>query len=259
MNSQPDNYTQTTSQSRPRYQTLDLLRGILFLNMAAYHFLYDWVYIFGQEFPFMFTQGAYIWQQVVCSGFILLAGFCCTLSRKPAKNGIKIFLCGLLITTVTLIVTPQERILFGILHFIGLAYLLTALLKPFFTKIPNNILFAVSLLLFAFTRGIYYGYLGIFQIELFPLPDSLYQYSLFFLIGLPAKSFFSGDYFPLIPWLFLFWVGYAIAPAMKNSRWFARIGHWELPICNWIGRNTLVLYMLHQPIIFGLLSIIFWQ
>ncbi len=251
-----DNQT-SAQQSRPRYHLLDLLRGFLFINMAAYHFLYDWVFIFGQNCPFMYTQGAYIWQQTVCSGFILLAGFCCTLSRKPAKNGIKIFLCAILVTVVTWIVTPQERILFGILHFMGLAYLITAGLMPLFKKIPNGILFTISLILFAFTRGIYYGYLGIFQIELIPLPDSLYQYPLLFLIGLPDASFVSGDYFPLVPWLFLFWTGCAIATTVKQSRLFKQISYWQFPIFNWMGRNCLILYMLHQPIIFGVLSVIF--
>ncbi len=250
--------TSHSNTNKQRYHVLDLLRGILFINMAAYHFLYDWVYIFGQPFAFMGTQGAYIWQQIVCSGFILLAGFCCSLSRKPAKNGVKIFLCGLLVTLVTAIATPDERILFGILHFMGLAYIITAGLAPLLHNIPRRVLAVVSLVLFAFTRGIYYGYFGIFQIELIPLPDSLYQYPVLFLIGLPDAGFSSGDYFPLVPWLFLFWLGYAIAPAVRKSNWFYTIAHWQLPLCNWIGRNCLVLYMLHQPVIFGLLTLLFW-
>ena len=108
---------------KSRLHVLDLLRGILFLNMAAYHFLYDWVFLFGQSCPFMNTQAAFLWQQMICSGFILLAGCCCTLSRNPAKHGVQILGCGLVITLVTVFITPQEQILFGILHFTGLAYL----------------------------------------------------------------------------------------------------------------------------------------
>lgn len=239
--------------SKQRYHILDLLRGFLFVNMVAYHFLYDWVYLFGQSFPFMHSHSAYLWQQIVCSGFILLAGCCCTLSRHAGKHGIRIFLCGLLVTLVTWIATPQERILFGILHFMGLAYLITALLRPLLARIPNRILFAGAFLLFAFTKGIYYGYLGIFHCELIPLPDTLYQYPMLFLVGLPAAGFSSGDYFPLVPWLFLFWTGYAIGPSILKSETFSRVQHWRLPVFNWLGRNTLFLYMLHQPIIYGLL------
>ncbi len=243
--------------NKQRYHVLDFLRGFLFINMAAYHFLYDWTFIFGQSFPFMHTHNAYIWQQLICSGFILLAGICSTLSRHPAKHGMRIFLCGILITLVTSIATPDEQILFGILHFTGLAYLLTALLAPCICKIPKLHFALLSLGLFAFTRGIYYGYLGIFQYELITLPDTLYQYPGLFLIGLPAAGFSSADYFPLIPWLFLFWFGYASSSALFNSRLFTGIQHWHLPGITWIGRHTLGLYMLHQPVIFGVLWLLF--
>lgn len=240
-----------------RYHILDLLRGFLLLNMIAYHFLYDWVYLFQQSCPFMQTSGAYLWQQAICCGFILLAGCCCTLSRHPAKRGITIFLCGLLVTAVTWLVTPQERILFGILHFMGLAYLITALLQPLLSRIPPMLLGMLSLLLFSFTKGIYFGYLGFFQYKFIMLPESLYQCPWLFPIGLPNSSFSSSDYFPLVPWLFLFWIGYTAGPALPNNKYFMRVQHWHLPILNWIGRNTLVLYLLHQPILFLILSQLF--
>ena len=242
---------------RQRLHILDLLRGLLFINMAAYHLLYDWVYIFQQHCPFMGTQAAYLWQQFICSGFILLAGCCCTLSRRPARNGLRIFLCALIITLVTGIIAPQERVVFGILHFTGLAYLLTALLQPLLCKLPAVPAFLGALLLFAFTKGIYYGYLGFFDIPLWYLPDWLYQHPLLFAIGLPHADFYSGDYFPLLPWIFLFFTAYWGGPLLLRTRIFRRVSHWKLPVLNWIGRNTLLLYMLHQPVIYGALSLVF--
>lgn len=242
---------------RKRYSVLDFVRGFLLINMAAYHFLYDWVYLFGQSCSFMHTQYAFFWQQLICSGFILLAGSCSTLSRNPAKHGMRIFLCGMLITVVTTIITPDEQILFGILHFTGLAYMITALMQPVISKTPKLFFFLASLGLFAFTRGIYYGYLGFFLCELFTLPDTLYQYPGLFLFGLPSAGFSSADYFPLIPWLFLFWTGYTICPVLFKSRGFRYVQHWNLPPVNWIGRHTLLLYMLHQPVIFGILWLFF--
>lgn len=242
---------------KSRLHVLDLLRGILFLNMAAYHFLYDWVFLFGQSCPFMNTQAAFLWQQMICSGFILLAGCCCTLSRNPAKHGVQILGCGLVITLVTVFITPQEQILFGILHFTGLAYLITACLRPIASKLPALPACAVAFLLFAFTKGIYYGYLGFLHTPLWYLPDWLYQFPMLFILGLPTPDFYSGDYFPLIPWFFLFLVGYFGGPAVLKSKPFAKIQQWYLPPFNWIGRRTLFLYMLHQPVIFGALSLYF--
>ena len=105
--------------SRQRYAILDLLRGLLFINMVAYHGLYDWVYLFDLPCPFLESTGAWLWQQSSCSGFILLAGCCATLSRHPAKRGMQLVLCALLVTVTTWLIMPQERILFGILHLMG--------------------------------------------------------------------------------------------------------------------------------------------
>lgn len=243
--------------SRPRFQILDLLRGFLFLNMAAYHFLYDWVFLFGQPCAFLQSQYAYLWQQLICSGFILLAGCCCTLSRRPAKHGLQILGCGLVITAVSWLIMPQERILFGILHFTGLSYLLTGLLKPVFRSLPAWPMLLLSALLFVVTKGIYYGYLGILHYALWQLPAQCYQSAWLFPLGLPSASFFSGDYFPLIPWFFLFLAGYWGGPLLLQSKLFANIQHWKLPALNWIGRHTLALYMLHQPVIYGFLLLLF--
>lgn len=241
--------------TRPRFHVLDLLRGFLFLNMVAYHALYDWVFIFGHTMPFMYRYSAYIWQQAVCSGFILLAGCCVTLSRRPARRGAQILLCGMLVTLVTVLFTPEEQILFGILHFTGTAYLITALLQPLLRKVPAVPALVILFAVFLFTRGIYYGHFGIWDHVLIPLPDSWYQYPPLFLIGLPADGFFSSDYFPVIPWLFLFWCGYYGGPLLLKSRFFAQVRHWRIAPLNWVGRNTLILYMLHQPVVYGILSL----
>ena len=238
-----------------RYHVLDLLRGLLLINAVLYHGLYDYVYVFDRSCIFMQQHSAYLWQQTICTGFILLAGCSCTLSRNPAKHGSLIFACALLITAVTCIVIPDERILFGVLHLIGLSYLLTAFFKPLLSRLPALPMMCLSLILFLLFKGIYYGYLGIWDYALWYLPEQLYQYPLLFLLGLPDASFFSADYFPLIPWLFLFGVGYFGGPMLLQSRVFYAVRHWKLPVINWIGQHTLFLYMLHQPILYGLLTI----
>lgn len=241
--------------SRQRYAILDLLRGLLFINMVAYHGLYDWVYLFDLPCPFLESHGAWLWQQSICSGFILLAGCCATLSRHPAKRGMQLVLCALLVTVTTWLIMPQERILFGILHLMGASYLLTALLHPLLDRLPRSCMLLLSLPLFAFTRGIYYGYVGFLDHAIWMLPDSWYQYDWLFWLGLPAADFFSSDYFPLVPWFFLFLAGYQAAPLVLHSRFFQAIQHWQLPPVNQIGRHTLLLYLLHQPVLYGVLSL----
>ena len=61
-----------------RYHVLDLLRGLLLINAVLYHGLYDYVYVFDRSCIFMQQHSAYLWQQTICTGFILLAGCSCT-------------------------------------------------------------------------------------------------------------------------------------------------------------------------------------
>ena len=69
-----------------RYHALDSLRGLLILNMIAYHALYDVVYILNIPIFWYTGQAGYIWQQSICWGFILLSGFCFRLSRRSEER-----------------------------------------------------------------------------------------------------------------------------------------------------------------------------
>lgn len=191
------------------------------------------------------------------SGFILLGRLLLYLEPKPCQTRCSNFGLRSYHHPGNCVNTPQEQILFGILHFTGLAYLITACLRPAVSKLPALPACAVAFLLFAFTKGIYYGYFGFLHTPLWYLPDRLYQFPILFILGLPTPDFYSGDYFPLIPWFFLFLVGYFGGPAVLKSKPFAKIQQWYLPPFNWIGRRTLFLYMLHQPVIFGALSLYF--
>lgn len=231
----------------------DVLRGLALLNMLAYHALYDWVYVFGHPVAWydITAPHCHVWQQYICWSFILLSGFSFTLSRKPLRNGLLVGGCALILTAVTLVFMPSEQILFGVLHLNACAVLLTCLLKPLLERIPPLAGLSGSAALFALTNRLPWGYLGFEQWQLCAVPDALYQSNLFWL-GLPDLTrFWSADYFPLLPWLFLFWCGYFAA-----RQWGTRLpGHGTppmllRPLCA-IGRQTLLVYMAHQPVIFG--------
>ena len=71
-------------------------------------------------------------------------------------------------------------------------------------------------------------------------------------------GFFSTDYFSLIPWIFLFVAGYFLHRVLEeeglNEKLFAK---GNVPVLNWIGRHSLIVYLLHQPILYGLGILIF--
>ena len=112
----------------------------------------------------------------------------------------------------------------------------------------------MSFLLFLVVRDMNSGFLGFAGVPVLHLPQSWYASTLTTALGFPYPGFVSSDYFSLPPWLLLFWTGYHLyrlrpeTPALPDIR---------LPGLMAMGRHSLVIYLLHQPVIYGLLALIF--
>lgn len=221
--------------------------------MIAYHACWDLVWIFGVDWPWYHSPGAFLWQQSICWTFILLSGFCWPLGRHPFRRGSIIFLCGFLITAVTVLFMPQNQILFGVLTLLGSCMLLLYLFHPVLCKIPSGLGAILSFLLFLFLRNINQGVLGFFHLQFFSLPEFLYRNLLTAYLGFPPTGFFSVDYFSLLPWGFLFLTGYFLYSLLQN---FLRETPCKLPFLCWLGRRSLPIYLLHQPLVYVLLLIL---
>lgn len=236
--------------ARRRFAVLDTLRGFAVLNMVVFHGVYDWVYIFGRPAAwFTGTGNAYGWQQFICWTFILVAGAVFPLGRRPYKRGLVVFGCGMVLTAVTVLAMPSEQILFGILHFLGLAMLLTAPLRKWLLRVPAAVGAAGSFLLFLLTKSLPYGGLGLGDVLLWRLPAAWYSQRWTFPLGLMGPDFYSADYFPLLPWLFLFWTGMYLWRAL-SARWGGRLADiGPVPVFGWLGRHSLAVYMVHQPLL----------
>ncbi len=227
------------------------------ISMIAYHTVWDMVYIFDVKWDWYKSDMAYVWQQSICWSFILLSGFCWSFGKVKWKRALTVFLAGIVITVVTLIAMPQERIIFGVLTFLGTAMFLMIPLNKILSKCKPAIGFVVSFLLFLGARNVNDGELGFEKFVLTTLPENWYHGWLATYVGFTEGSFFSTDYFSVLPWIFLFVTGYFLHGFMKQKGWFV---HLEKGKCVWLeklGKNSLWIYMLHQPIAYGVLWVIF--
>lgn len=241
---------------KQRYGLLDSFRGLVLISMIVYHGSWDLVYLFHKNWTWYRGSGAYVWQQSICWSFILLSGFCWSLGHRPFKRGLLVFGAGAVVSAVTLIFMPQERVIFGVLTLIGSSMLLMIPLNKWLKRIPSGVGFIVSLLLFILTRNINSGFLGFEAWNIVELPERLYGNYFTAFLGFPMPGFFSTDYFSIFPWLFLFLSGYFIYRMMESNRGFMNsyfIWKWE-PLA-FLGRHSLFIYMLHQPLIFGMLTL----
>ena len=237
--------------NRPHYGLLDTVRGVCILSMVAYHGMYDLVDIFGLPSAWYTGLPGYIWQQSICWTFILLSGMCWQLSRHHVKRGLLLVGCGAAISLITWLAMPSQRILYGVLNLLGLSALLLIPLDKLFRKVPAWAGLGGALLLFALTKNVSRGSLGFEGLVLCQLPSWLYVTDLLAVAGFPSPGFWSTDYFPLLPWFFLFCAGYFLWRLLSQSeRAKERLAPSVRPL-SFLGRHSLIIYLAHQPVLMG--------
>lgn len=248
-----DSGTRTLVRPRRRIASLDALRGLTLVSMIAYHACWDLVYLFHADWDWYRGTGAYIWQQSICWTFILLSGFCFSLGRRPLRRGLTVFGCGWVVTLVTVLFMPEEQIWFGVLTLIGSCMLLMVPLEKLLRHVPVGVGLAASAALFTLLRNVNQGTLGFEDWTLGTVPEGLYRNLLTAYIGFPPPDFFSTDYFSLLPWLFLFLAGHFLRRLLAGPMERLDPGALRCPPLCALGRQSLPVYMLHQPVVYGVL------
>ena len=244
----------TTRQKAPagRYALLDELRGLDLISMMLFHVCWDLVFLFDMNMGWYAGTPGRLWQQSICWVFILLSGFCAPFGRHMLRRGVTVFAAGVLVTAVTLVFMPEGRIIFGVLTFLGTAMLLTGVLEPLLKRTPPLVGLAASAVLFVLCSPVSSGRVGIGSWQVL-LPQSLYVNYFTAFLGFYPFWFYSADYYALLPWLFLFWAGYFLHSVVGWER-MGLLRHSVCPSLGWMGRHSLLLYLLHQPVIYGVLS-----
>ena len=240
-----------SEKTRERYYLIDALRGLALVSMILYHFTYDIFVIYGQNPAWLGSTAAFLWQQGICWSFILISGFSWRFGKGGnLKRGLFLNGIGFLITAATWLVIPDEVIFFGILNFIGCAVLLTIPFAKPGEKIPPLLGAGICLILFGMTYSIQRGYLRILGYFL-ELPKGLYS-GVLTIFGFPGPDFYSSDYFPVLPWIFLYWTGWFLYPLILKNKGIRRFLSIRIPLLSVIGKKTIWVYVLHQPILMGI-------
>ena len=251
-------YEKTGGVMKQRYVWIDNIRAIAMVSMIIFHGVWDLVYLYGMDWDWYSSSLAFVWQQSICWTFILLSGFCWGFSKNPLKQGMLVTGAGFLVTMVTLLFSYESRVIFGVLNLIGAAALLMIPLKKYFEKIPAWAGVIFMFFLFAVTYEINNGSLGFFSIKLLELPGGMYRNLLTGFIGFPAADFWSTDYFSLFPWVFLYFMGYFFYRLWKEQRISgANCLNRKIPVLTWMGKHSLIIYLIHQPVLFGIMELTF--
>lgn len=238
-----------------RLWEIDFLRGLSIILMV----IFNWSYVLKFLDIYILTRSSLYWNlfpKAIASSFILIAGVSLTLRheallernlslRKIYRSYIKrsafIFGLGLGITAVTYISYPEYFIFFGILHLIGFSTLIAIpmIKRPYLGLITGSAILAVSSTLSYSSESLLLASLGLSPVNI--------------------QTF---DYFPVFPWAGLIFLGIFLGnilyPEGERKIDFVEQLDFKLfrSIGKYLGQNSLLIYLIHQPLIIVLLLIL---
>jgi uncharacterized membrane protein len=238
---------------KPRYIELDLLRGFAIIGMIIIHtfVILDVFEIYVQDFHNPYLR---IPTETVRFIFLFVVGVSMTISFQHAKskNQLKLFYykqfkrasyfvgLAILISLITYYILPSKFIAFGILHLIGTSILLTVFLCG-----KRKLLIVVLLITYVLSYSI---------------KEIDYNNVLGYILGFRNQIHSSIDYFPILRWIWIIILGILAGDLL----FVESIPRYKLNIpenivikaITFIGRNTLIIYILHTPIIVMILMIL---
>lgn len=247
----------TEEKTGQRYELIDAFRGFALLNMVFYHFFYDVYIIYGKNQGWTDNFGVIAWERFICVSFIIIAGISASFSRNHWKRGLLLNGWGSVITAVTLIAAPDSAIFFGVLNLLGCSILLLMIFKRWITDRNWAVWGGASMILFFLFRRIERGVIGIGTWKFAEIPNIMYQFKVLIPFGIHGADFFSSDYFPLLPWFFLFLTGYTLSFAMKKLSMLKKVLTYHVPVLSRAGQKSLIVYLIHQPVAMLICMILF--
>ncbi len=237
-----------------RLWEVDTIRGIAVVLMICYHFIFDLAF-FGAYAGNMYATSWQLVARSIGTTFILVMGISLTLRYhrlvpeldqkqlflKYLQRGATLFGWGMVITVVTYFVLGHGFVVFGILHLLGLSVILAF---PFLRSRWVSLVVGSM----AVALGFYLGGLRVVT------PWLLW-------LGVPQFGRHMVDYYPLLPWLGFallgVFVGLSLYPLGGRRFTLPDLSHTPpVRALSYLGRHSLPIYLIHQPILLGLLILV---
>ncbi len=233
---------------RQRLIGLDILRSLALVSMVIYHFVYD-LDLFGLIARNTSVTGPFWWHARLTAGsFIFLAGLSLWLTHGQGirwtafwRRFVRIAAAAALVTLGTAIALPQMTVFYGILHSIALSSLLALAVL----RLPALATLAVAAAAFALPL--------VFR---HPMFDGGLVWT-----GLGTVPPITADFLPLFPWIAPMLAGVAVGRLISRCRLWPRLDWRATPLTRtlaWPSRHSLLIYLVHQPILIGGFNLWFW-
>lgn len=271
--------------SKKRIWELDFLRGICIILMIFDHLFFFGCHVFGYalsettsgqafvDFCYFYLYDSprdYV-HVVVLFFFFSLCGISCSLSRSNLKRGLILSLVAtvysLLSYAAAKLVGDETITNYGVLNFLATCIMLYAIAEAVLKRIPYGkyVLLGLSSAAALIVLSLFYYYTppNNLPIELAYLFPTQYFDGLHF-IDFKCHTIFSqteispADFFPFIPYAAFFFIGNVMGLTIyknKTSLLPKLDGNWNIAV-NFLGRHTLIVYVVHIVFIALLLETI---
>ena len=238
--------TASTKDANRRVGAIDIARGVALLAMVVYHASWDLTFLGLARFDLLTDPLWLAARTLILGSFLLLVGVSLVLAtergstqhdfrRRFASRLLTLVLAAAAVSAASYAMFPESPIFFGVLHHIAVA----SVLGLAFLRLPWPVLLGLGVAVIAVGKTV--------ALPLFDAPWLRW-------IGLMTFEPESNDYVPLFPWFGAVLFGIALgrlwrpqeagAPRNALGRGFA-----------WAGRHSLAIYLIHQPLLFGALSL----
>lgn len=250
-------------KSANRIWEIDFFRGLAIILMIFDHLFFDLITIYNVHIPLVSDSlaGFYnILQYFFAGCFILMSGISSSFSRSNLKRGLRLLLIALLLTLATYVLSLFQLvdksfiIFFGILHLLAVCMLLGSVL----IKLNKYVLVIIGGVIIACIPLVD----KLNELILLDAYNNVYNFfnnipNYFAIFGIYNSNFFSGDYFPLVPWLGIFMIGLGFGKIFYTEK-ISLIKYDLKPnLFNYAGRYSIWVYLIHQPVLIGILWLIF--
>lgn len=230
----------------PRFQALDIARGVALLAMAVFHIGWDLYYFGVSQIDVTTHPGWVVFQRVILSSFLLLVGMGLVIATE---NGVRwarfwrreamLVAAALAVTAGTWWLFPDYFVFFGVLHAIALFSLMALVVR----NLPGPALMALG--------GAWVG------VSLLWSDPAFTERSLAW-IGFWPVSPPTADVVPIFPWFGVVVLGMGTLKLLRGLEPAKRLLAAESPEpalrgLAFIGRHSLAFYLIHQPVILAVL------
>lgn len=231
-----------------RYVAVDGLRGLAVLLMVIYHFTFDLNY-FGQVQIDFYNDPLWLgFRALIVSMFLGLVGISLHLATRHGINRpafvrrlLLLIFNAALVSAGSYMVFPESMIYFGILHFIAVASVLGLFMVRFYRL---NLLLGILLI----SAGFF-------------MSHPLFDHPMLHWVGLMTHKPVTEDYVPLVPWLGVVLVGLFLGRRYFSAEPLPRLLRWPgeppaMRVLTLAGRHSLLIYMVHQPLLIGAMFVL---